>query len=115
MTKAILRKAMGRRLRHLRKEQGTHTEDMARELGISASYLGLIERGTRGISAELLLRICRVLPCTADYMLTGTTSPHAVSENPPLLEDVIDMLPDKNARVKLAEFILALENSRPSL
>ena len=48
---------IGPRLRRLRRELGRTQADMAEELGVSASYIALIERNQRPLTAELLLRL----------------------------------------------------------
>lgn len=50
----------GPRIRRLRREQGLTQARMAEELGISASYLNLIERNQRPVSAQILLRLAEV-------------------------------------------------------
>lgn len=47
----------GPRLRRLRREQGLTQAGMAEQLGISASYLNLVERNQRPVSAQLLLKL----------------------------------------------------------
>ncbi len=51
---------VGVRLRRLRKSLGLTQARMAAELGISSSYLNLIERNQRPLSAQLLLRLAEV-------------------------------------------------------
>jgi len=50
----------GPRVRRLRRERGLTQVRMAEELGISASYLNLIERNQRPVSAQILLRMAEV-------------------------------------------------------
>lgn len=50
---------MGPRLRRLRRDLGLTQADMAGDLEISASYVALIERNQRPLTADLLLRIAR--------------------------------------------------------
>ena len=47
----------GARLRKLRTELGLSQSAMANELGISASYLNLVERNQRPVTAQLLIRL----------------------------------------------------------
>ena len=47
----------GPRVRRLRREQGLTQAAMAEQLGISASYLNLVERNQRPVSAQLLLKL----------------------------------------------------------
>lgn len=50
---------MGPRLRQLRRELGLTQADMAADLEISASYVALLERNQRPLTADMLLRLAR--------------------------------------------------------
>lgn len=50
---------MGPRLRRLRRDLGLTQADMARDLDISASYVALLERNQRPLTADMLLRLAR--------------------------------------------------------
>ena len=50
---------MGPRLRRLRRDLGLTQNDMAADLGISASYVALLERNQRPLTADMLLRLAR--------------------------------------------------------
>lgn len=50
---------MGPRLRRLRRELGLTQADMAMDLEISASYVALLERNQRPLTADMLLRLAR--------------------------------------------------------
>ena len=50
---------MGPRLRRLRRDQGLTQADMAADLEISASYVALLERNQRPVTADMLLRLAR--------------------------------------------------------
>ena len=47
----------GARVRRLRRELGLSQAGMAAELGISASYLNLMERNQRPVTAQVLIRL----------------------------------------------------------
>jgi predicted transcriptional regulator/transcriptional regulator with XRE-family HTH domain len=53
--------SFGSRIRRFRLERGLTQAALAQRLGISASYLNLLEHGRRKVSAELLVRIARAL------------------------------------------------------
>lgn len=59
------------RIRRAREERGYTREAFAEQLDVSVSYLAEVERGRTGISVKLLIRICRVLGLSADYILFG--------------------------------------------
>lgn len=50
---------VGPRLRRLRRDLGLKQSDMAEDLGISPSYVALLERNQRPLTADLLLRLAR--------------------------------------------------------
>ncbi len=56
-TKAML----GSKVRRLRRDQGRTQVQLAEELGISASYLNLIEHDQRPVTAPLLIKLSKVL------------------------------------------------------
>ena len=68
----------GPRVRRLRKERGLTQARMAEELGISTSYLNLIERNQRPITAQLLLKL--VESYDVDFKgFTGNEEAHALA------------------------------------
>lgn len=61
--------AMGKRVRTRRKELGLKQEELAARVGISASFFGHIERGSRVASIETLVSMANALNTSADYLL----------------------------------------------
>jgi len=57
MTKRRKKLLIGPQVRRLRRAQGQTQAEMAAALGVSPSYVNLIERNQRPVSAELLIRI----------------------------------------------------------
>jgi predicted transcriptional regulator/transcriptional regulator with XRE-family HTH domain len=57
----MARPLIGRTVRRLRQEQGLTQQALAVRLGISASYLNLIEHDQRGITANLLIKLAETL------------------------------------------------------
>ncbi len=55
------------KLRRLRREHGMNQVDMARALGISASYANQIELGQRPLTASVLLQIAKVFGVDAEF------------------------------------------------
>ncbi|ADU28371.1 helix-turn-helix domain-containing protein [Evansella cellulosilytica] len=58
----------GRRIRAFRKLKGFTQEEFARQLSISVSVLGEIERGSRVPSDELLVSVTEVLNVTLEEL-----------------------------------------------
>ncbi len=66
---------MGIRIRQVRKSRGWSQDELARRCGISMSFLGHIERGTRIMSLETFVNICEALDAGADELLWGVANP----------------------------------------
>nr|WP_194215940.1 short-chain fatty acyl-CoA regulator family protein [Kordiimonas pumila] len=76
----------GPRIRRLRREWGLSQSQMAAELGFSTSYLNLVERNQRPVSAQFLLRLAEVY----DVELTafaGTDEARAFADLSEILAD----------------------------
>lgn len=65
-------KDFGERVRKRRQQKGWTQEMLAKELGVSTSFVGHIERGSRKASLETLVQIVNVLDVSADYLLAGS-------------------------------------------
>ena len=63
---------LGERVRLLRRQKKLTQEELAERLGISASFLGHIERGTRVASLETLVTMCNTLQVTPEYFLSAS-------------------------------------------
>lgn len=63
-------KAVGRRIRELRGFDLTQGE-FASRVGVSQGYLSYVERGTKEIGAETLLRISLEFHRSIEWLLTG--------------------------------------------
>ena len=61
----------GQRVRALRRAKGLTQEDLAQKTGISPSFLGHIERGSRICSLETLCALCNVLETNPHYLLAS--------------------------------------------
>ena len=66
---------IGMRIRQVRKVKGWSQDQLAKKCGISMSFLGHIERGTRIMSLETFVGICSALDAGADEMLWGEVQP----------------------------------------
>ncbi len=61
---------MGRRIRLYRHQKKLTQEQLAEQVGVSASFMGHIERGSRIASIETLMKICAVLNVTPNELLS---------------------------------------------
>lgn len=59
------------RLRELRLENKITIERLAEMVGVSTSFIGLVEKGDSGISIENLYKLSQVFRVSVDYILTG--------------------------------------------
>ena len=60
---------LGKNICDLRREKGITQEELAEKAGISTSFLGHIERGSRIASLETLVALCNILKTTPQYLL----------------------------------------------
>lgn len=87
------------RIRKAREDLGYTREKFAEKLDVSVSYLAELERGRTGISVKMLIKVCKILGLSADYVLFGSERPedsnrldaiHRIDEKYlPLLDKVI--------------------------
>jgi predicted transcriptional regulator/transcriptional regulator with XRE-family HTH domain len=87
-----VRTPVGYRLRETRKKRGVTQASLAAKVGISASYLNLIEQGKRGIAGGLLKRLADALDLDMDA-ITGAETSRLVQDlteitTDPLLRDL---------------------------
>ncbi|MDE7313205.1 MAG: helix-turn-helix transcriptional regulator [Eubacterium sp.] len=66
---------IGMRIRQVRKAKGWSQDELAKKCGISMSFLGHIERGTRIMSLETFVGICSALGAGAEELLWGVANP----------------------------------------
>lgn len=59
------------RIRKAREDMGYTRERFAEILDVSVSYLAELERGRTGISVKMLIKVCKSLGLSADYILFG--------------------------------------------
>ena len=62
---------LGDRIALLRRGRGWSQTELARQLHISASAVGMYEQGRREPSLEALVELSTVFGVSADYLLTG--------------------------------------------
>ncbi len=70
-------KTIGGRIRWERQKLGLTQKQLSKKLGISPSYLGALERGSRPVSASISSRIHHFLNISYDYLLEGQGVPPA--------------------------------------
>ena len=60
---------IGKRIRAMREERGWKQEVFAEKVGLSPTYIGMIERGEKIPKLETFVRIANVLNVSADLLL----------------------------------------------
>ncbi len=70
---------IGLRIRQARKAKGWSQGALAEKCGISMSFMGHIERGTRIMSMDTFASICESLGAKADELLWGIPEPTEAS------------------------------------
>ena len=69
---------LGLRVRDGRKAKHLTQEQLAEKVGISSSFMGHIERGTRIASIDTLVSVCNVLSVSPCLLLGASLSENAV-------------------------------------
>lgn len=81
MTAAGLKMEIGKRVHDFRTEHHYTQAQFAEMMDISVNFLSEIENGKKGMSQETICRLCSYFDISADYLLFGTASKHACSQN----------------------------------
>lgn len=71
---------LGVRIAFARHNLGLSQAELARELNISASALGMYEQGRRNPPQDILVALSQKLHVSTDYLLTGNVSTQADQE-----------------------------------
>ena len=95
-------KDLGNRVRIARRSKTWTQEELAEKVGISASLLGHIERGTRVASLETFVSLCNELCVTPEYLLAN---------NLHLLDESMAAGMDEIEKAKLQEFLQLARNA----
>ena len=61
----------GARIAMLRKSRGMSQLELAKQLGVSASAVGMYEQGRREPSCQIIVALARLFDVSADFLLTG--------------------------------------------
>jgi len=89
----MLYERIGRRIRAQRKLKRMTQETLSQKAGISLSFLGHIERGTRKLSVDTLYALCMALDCSADQLMeTGKHAHGPAASVKELLHEALAML-----------------------
>lgn len=92
-------KKIGNRIRNIRKSLGLTQEEAADRCGITASFYGNIERGSRKMSLETLVKVSQGLNVSADILLFGE-SPYA-----PQLADLLYQIQKNSTDAQFVKYL----------
>ena len=62
---------LGARIAALRRRDGLSQAQLAKQLQVSASAVGMYEQGRREPGAQILVELARIFSVSTDYLLTG--------------------------------------------
>ncbi|MBE5811114.1 MAG: helix-turn-helix transcriptional regulator [Clostridiales bacterium] len=96
-------KDLGERIRTLRRKRSLTQEELAEQVGISASFMGHIERGSRVASLETLVALCNNLKTTPQYLLSASLDDDLMNHMPS------DFSPEQ--RSKLSAFLRVAQDT----
>ncbi|MBQ3409159.1 MAG: helix-turn-helix transcriptional regulator [Clostridia bacterium] len=66
-----MKEEIGKRIKNIRENMGMTKEDLAKLLGISGQYLGMVEHGKSYLSVEKLKILCDFTNLSSDFILFG--------------------------------------------
>ena len=92
---------LGRRVRVQRKQHHLTQEALAEQIDISDSFMGHIERGTRSVSLETLIKLANALNISVEYLLQPNAPAPQISL-PADVQDTVSKLTDNQRKVFMA-------------
>lgn len=101
-----LRREIGERIRKIRNELKMTKGALARELGVTGQFLGVVESGRSTIGYDKLKKLCEISGYSADYILFGKNG-NIVKDTKTKLEEYSDEQIESACEIiqKLAIFI----------
>ncbi len=84
---------IGKRVREQRMLMGYTREEFAEALDISSRFAADIELGNRGMSFATLIRLCKLLSVSSDYILMGRAGSSQTGKTE--LDRIISCIDDK--------------------
>lgn len=84
---------IGRRIRIQRRHLNLTQGELAKLIGVSSSFIGHLERGTRQASLETLVALANKLDVSVDYLLSASLERTALSNlNKPFSDHQLDTM-----------------------
>lgn len=71
---------VGERVAKIRTDRNLSKAQFGEMIGVSGQYVGMIEKGT-GISTESVVKICKTMNVSADFILFGSINPMSITDS----------------------------------
>jgi len=94
---------LGKRIRTRRKSLNLTQEHLSEEADVSTAFIGAIERASSKLSVETLMKLCKVLNVTPNYLLLGVDNEYHKDELSTIKDAIYRCSESK--RALLLEFI----------
>ena len=94
-----IKKAIGKRVFHLRKMSGLTQENIAEMLNCSVKHVSEAERGSTLFSIEKMMILSDYFNCSLDYLIRGSDSKDITSIIPPSLVEVLRSNDDEESNL----------------
>lgn len=75
-----MKSIIGEKIKELRKKAGITQLELAKELKISPSTVGMYEQGRREPDNNMVLRLCQIFNTTTDYLLGKSDKNREISD-----------------------------------
>ena len=72
---------VAKRIAQLRKEAGMNQAQLAAEINVTPSAVGMYEQGRRYPSVEILIAIAKLFNVSLDYLVTGSEYPDSLTHS----------------------------------
>lgn len=98
-----LNKQIGSRIKAARERIGYTQEKFAEKTGLSIQHVSNLERGIAGPSLQVVIKICKVLDVSCDYLLLGRSGSKDISK---VESNLADLTPDQLFIVEKGIYII---------
>jgi transcriptional regulator with XRE-family HTH domain len=99
---------LGARIAALRRSRGMSQSQLAQELGVSPSAIGMYEQGRREPSAATVVALSNLFQVSTDYLLTGKPNRAEEKVIAGLLQDRLENPPHRDSGLTPQELAVLL-------
>ena len=90
---------IGKRIRKYREAKGYRQEDFAERVGLSVTYIGMIERGEKVPKLETFITIANALEVSADLLLADVLTTGYTVKSSEITEKIAVLTPSERDRI----------------